>query len=169
MTWSISKMIQFSLEIFPVQCCDWKISPSVFYSTWDCGGTKKNVLMTHLEVYKESVIEHTWQRSWWKYHDIPCISSFYWEMQKLSISFLAGCCSAQWQLVKRICSRPGGPQEAQQTRKEVRACFRAFMHLQTPLGTFHSFYRVLPAASCLLFCLSVWIRSRTSISQLPRE
>ena len=58
------------------------------------GGDKKNVLMTHLEVYKESVIEHTWQRSRWKYH-ILCISSFYWEMQKLSISFLASHCSAQ--------------------------------------------------------------------------
>lgn len=27
--------------------------------------------MTPLDVYRESVIEHTWQRSWWKYHDSP--------------------------------------------------------------------------------------------------
>ena len=65
-------MTQFSLEIFPGQCCDWKSSPSVFYSTSDWRGTKeKNVLTIYLEVYKESVIEHTWQRSWSKYHDSP--------------------------------------------------------------------------------------------------
>ena len=27
--------------------------------------------MTPLDVYRESVIEHTWQRSWCKYHDSP--------------------------------------------------------------------------------------------------
>lgn len=73
-----------------------KLSISLLFYIRLEGDQKKNVLMTHLEVCKEPVIEHTWQKSRRKYDDSPVIPSFYWEMQKLSVSFLAGHCSAHW-------------------------------------------------------------------------